>query len=319
LDWQLTLIAVGLLVAAGQAHAQLPPISESPQVDLLLHEPEMHGVPSTQYFDLDAWLEEIAGPRVRRDDWSWQFLPEGLIYKSYLAGAKESRLGTQIFSVDGDGTLWDATLGGRIGILRFGTTEAAWPHGWQFDLEGSGQVRLAPNDERELRSADFRAGGGFTYGYGPHRLRLGYYHISSHLGDEFLLRNPGFQRINWVRDALNLGYSYYWTDDLRLYAETSWAFYGDFTGNWDFQFGIDYAPARPTGIYGAPFFAINGHLRQELNYSGNLVVQAGWAWRGDHTGYLLRTGLHYYNGLSNQYSFYRNFEQQIGAGVWLDY
>ena len=78
------------------------------------------------------------------------------------------------------------------------------------------------------------------------------------------------------------------------------------------------APARPTGIRGAPFFAVNGHLREELNYSGNFVLQAGWAWRGQ-SSHLLRTGLHYYNGLSDQYSFYRNFEQQIGAGVWYDF
>jgi Protein of unknown function (DUF1207) len=206
-----------------------------------------------------------------------------------------------------------------VGILRYGTTDSAWPQGWQFDLEGSGQVRLDPDEERDLRGVDFRAGWSFSYGYGPHRLRFGYYHISSHAGDEFLLKNPSFPRINYVRDALNLGYSYYWTDNLRLYADTSWAFYGDYTGNWDFQFGLDYAPAGPTGIRGAPFFAINGHLRQELNYSGNLTLQGGWAWRGDKSSHLFRTGLHYYNGLSDQYSFFRQFEQQIGAGLWYDY
>ena len=30
-------------------------------------------------------------------------------------------------------------------------------------------------------------------------------------------------------------------------------------------------------------------------------------------------GFHYYNGLSDQYSFYRNFEQQIGGGMWYDF
>jgi Protein of unknown function (DUF1207) len=278
----------------------------------------MAGPPQT-YFDLDTWLGENAGPTCPRDDWHWQILPDGLIYKAYLAGAKESRLSTQVFHLNGAGTLWDSTLGGRVGIFRYGTDDSAWPQGWQWDLEGSAQLRLEPDDERDLGSADFRAGTGLTYGYVRHRLRMGYYHISSHVGDEFLLKNPGFDRINYVRDALNLGYSYYWTDNLRLYAETSWAFYGDFTGNWEFQFGIDYAPARPTGLRGAPFWAINGHLRQELNYSGNLVVQVGWAWRGDRSGHLLRTGLHYYNGMSNQYSFFRDFEQQIGAGLWYDY
>ena len=77
-------------------------------------------------------------------------------------------------------------------------------------------------------------------------------------------------------------------------------------------------PPRPTGCRGAPFFAVHGHLREELNYSGNFVLQTGWAWRGT-TSHLLRAGFHYYNGLSDQYSFYRNFEQQIGGGLWYDF
>ena len=64
---------------------------------------------------------------------------------------------------------------------------------------------------------------------------------------------------------------------------------------------------------------MNGHLREELNYSGNFTLQTGWAWRGDRSSHLLRAGFHYYNGLSNQYSFFRQFEQQIGGGVWYDY
>ena len=276
-------------------------------------------VPTTDYFDLDAWLATNAGPTCAMECWDWQLLPSGIIYKAYLADMKESRIGTQIFTEDDDGSLWDSTLGGRAGILRYGSVDGAWPHGWQVDIEGSGQVRLDPEDERDLRSADFRFGVPLTYGYGRHRMRLAYYHISSHTGDEYQVKHPEYERLNWVRDAIALGYSYYWTDNLRLYAETSYAFYADVAKEWDIRFGFDYAPARPTGVRGAPFVAMNGHLREELNYSGNFVLQAGWAWRGDRTSHLLRTGLHYYNGYSNQYSFYNVFEQQIGAGVWYDF
>ena len=118
---------------------------------------------------------------------------------------------------------------------------------------------------------------------------------------------------------LSLGYAYYVTENLRVYTEVGWAFHADVSEEWELQFGLDYSPARPTGLRGAPFFAVHGHLREELNYSGNFVLQAGWAWRGDRSSHLLRTGLHYYNGLSDQFSFYRNFEQQIGAGLWYDF
>jgi Protein of unknown function (DUF1207) len=273
-----------------------------------------------EYFDLDAWAEgtefDLLAPRT---DWNWQLLPDGILYRAYLAGPKESRLGMQIFSLEGDGALWDSTLGGQMGLFRFGTDDTAWPQGWQLDVEGSAQVRLDPDENLDLRSVDYRIGAPLTYGYGRHRLKLGYYHLCSHLGDEFLAAHPSFRHVNFVRDVLTLGYAYYLTENLRVYGEVGWAFSDDVSQEWEVQFGVDYAPARPTGLRGAPFFALHGHLREELNYSGNFVLQAGWAWRGERSSHLLRSGLFYYNGLSDQYSFYRNFEQQIGAGVWYDY
>jgi hypothetical protein len=275
--------------------------------------------PGQDYFDLDAYLAGHAGPRTPCEGWCWQILPNGLIYKPYLADLKESRLGTQFFNLEGQGSVWDTNLGGRMGILRYGTVDGPWPQGWQIDLEGSGQVRLDTQEDRDLQSADFRVGSYLSYGYGPSRWKFGYYHISAHLGDEFLVANPDCDRINWVRDTFVLGYSYYWTDNLRLYSEVGWAFYTDYAEPWELRFGAEYAPARATGIRGAPFAAIHGHLMQEHDFGGNLTVQAGWAWRGDRTSHLFRTGLHYYNGKSNQYSFYDQFEQQIGAGVWYDF
>jgi hypothetical protein len=322
-------LAAGLLLTAlAPARAQLESLPPVPSSTLSTIEPEgeapigpldVGAGPAGDYFDLDSYIAANVGPRAYCEEWCWQLLPAGIIYKDYLADTKASRLGTQVFGEQNQGLLWDTTLGGHVGVLRFGTVESAWPQGWQVDLEGSGQVRLDPDFGRDLESADFRFGVPLTYGYGPHRLRLGYYHLSSHTGDEFMVRNSGFERVNYVRDVLILGYAHYWTDNLRLYAETGWAFYADVSGEWEFRFGVEYAPARPTGLAGAPFFAFHSHLREETNFSGNLVVQAGWAWRGDNTSHLMRAGFHYHNGLSNQLTFYDRFEQQIGAGLWYDF
>jgi Protein of unknown function (DUF1207) len=310
-------IAVLLATALPAAAQVLPPpadVETQPQAEGILVGPPL------DYFDFDAWqAADQISPLTPRDDWSWQFLPDGILYRAYLANPKESRLGTQIFNSTGDGAFWDSTLGGRMGLLRFGTTDPSWPQGWQLDIEGSAQLRLDPDENLDLRSVDYRVGTPLTYGYGRHRLKLAYYHLCSHLGDEFLEAHPSFSHVNFVRDAIGLGYAYYVTENLRAYAELDWAFRADVSKEWEFQFGVDYAPARPTGPGGAPFFAVYGNLREELNYSGNFVLQAGWAWRGDRSSHLLRTGFHYYNGLSDQYSFFRNFEQQIGAGLWYDF
>ncbi len=168
-------------------------------------------------------------------------------------------------------------------------------------------------------SADFRAGAPLTFGIGPYQTKLAYYHLSSHLGDEYQLKNPTISRYNYSRDVIVLGQSYYLNDDLRLYGEAGWAFYSDVAGEWEFQFGIDYSPMIDNGFRGSPFAAVNGHLREEVDFSGNLVVQAGWQWRSAESGHLARFGVEYYNGLADQFEFFNQHENKVGLALWYDY
>lgn len=253
------------------------------------------------------------------EPWTHQLLPDGLIYRSYLAGPRESRMRSYFFNKEGYGNLWDITLGGRVGLWRYGTTNAYFPEGWQIDLEGAATPRLDFEHDMNLVSADFRAGLPITYGVGPWRTKVGYYHLSSHLGDEQLLAFPTTPRYNYTRDAFIFGQSYYILPTTRVYAETSWAFNSDQADPWEFQFGIEYAPALPTGLHGAPYAAANCLLREEVNYSGCLTLQAGWAWREGPSAHLLRLGFEYFNGLSDQGQFWNQFEQKFGLGIWFDF
>jgi len=253
------------------------------------------------------------------DFWTWQAFPDGLIYKSYMAGGRESRFASQWIHERSRGWLWDITLGGRVGLLRFGTQNDVWPEGWQLDIEGAVFPRLALERHRDLVSADFRCGVPLTYRRGPWEGKLAYYHLSSHLGDEFLATFPTASRINYVRDAVVLGVALRPHADLRLYTEAGWAFFSDGGSRpWEFQFGVDYSPLENWCLFGTPFFAANGRLRQEVDYGGNLTVQTGLQWRG-RTGQLFRFGFHYFNGKSDQYQFFQEHEEQIGVGMWYDY
>jgi hypothetical protein len=265
------------------------------------------------YAPREVWYEEPD------DVWCWQVLPDGLIYKPYLAGVKESRLSTFLTDLRHDGWMFDGTLGARVGLIRYGNRADVLPQGWQFDVEASAQVRLDIPEEVDVRSTDYRAGAQLTYGIGRQQFRFGYYHLSSHLGDEFLLKNGGYPRLNYARDVIIFGYGFNVTPNLRLYAEAGWAFWEDVAEPWEFQFGVDYAPAYPTGFRGAPFIALNGHLREELDFGGHFVFQTGWAWRSDENGHLFRIGLQYFNGQSAQYSYFLYHEEQIGLGIWYDF
>ncbi len=249
--------------------------------------------------------------------WQWHIRPRGFVYHTYWASATEPRLATHLIEERYDGTFLDSHIGGRFGIIRFGSKDR--PEGFQIDLLGGAKLRQNWGD-MDVMATDFRYDLIGTYGAGPHRYKFGFYHVSAHAGDEFLLKNPGFNRLNFFRDVLVTGYSYYPIPQARFYAEMGWAVDCEVSKPWEFQFGIDLGPRNSTGVHGAPFMAMNAHLREELDFGGNFAFQAGWAWRGEDTvDGLLRTGVYFYEGASPHFSFYAEHERQIGWGLWYDF
>lgn len=249
--------------------------------------------------------------------YEWHLRPEGFIHESYWASAAEPRLGAQWVDEQSLGSLIDSSIGGRFGVFRFGPRQRE--QGFQFDVLGSAKLRQETSTWNVI-ATDYRYDLLGTFGGPERQWKFGYYHVSSHLGDEFLLANPGFDRLNFSRDALVLGYSFFTTPTLRLYGEAGWGFNLEESEPWEFQFGFDYGPRSWTGWRGAPFLAANVHLREEVDFGGNFAVQAGWAWQGaDPRDGALRTGLYVYDGKSPQFSFFDQHERQIGWGLWYDY
>lgn len=292
--------------------------------------PSVEGVPyGVPYGAVEVPLDDpaFAGPVItdaypcEPENWFWQVLPSGLIYHSYWAGVHEPRLSIVAMDEQGSQAFWDGTVGGRVGLVRYGNGQAIFPQGWQLDVEAAAILRMTLDEIRDFEMADYRVGVPLTYGIDNWQFKFAGYHLSSHLGDEFAIANPGSlnDRINYVRDALVLGVSYYPVAAVRLYSEAAYAFNVDGGAKpWEFQFGTEIARPGPTGIHGTPFLAINGHLREEHDFGGDITTQAGWLWRGQ-TGQVVRAGVHYFNGKSSQYQIFDENEQQIGVGLWYDF
>jgi hypothetical protein len=252
--------------------------------------------------------------------WVNQLLPDGLIYRSYMAGPREPKMQLVHLEEQQNGeTLWDVILGGRRALWRYGTVDPMHPEGWEIDIEGAAIIRLNLDNERDVDASDFRFGIPVTYGFGKWQYKTGYYHLSSHLGDEWIVRTPGWERKNYVRDAILFGISFNPTPAWRLYGETAYAF---FTAGgaepWEFQFGLEYSEPGVTGWHGTPFLATNGHLREELDFGGDYALQFGWLWRGD-SGSQFRAGFQFLAGHSNYYQWYNESEKQYGLGIWYDF
>ena len=252
--------------------------------------------------------------------WQVRVLPEGVTWHSYLAGVREPRTSGVVFADRNGKPFLDGALGGRMAVLRYGTDNPLQPQGWELQIEGAATPRLNLDQNWDMEAVDFRFGVPLIYARDRCHWKFAYYHVSAHLGDELAIREDRLdERIPYVRDSIVIGVSYYPLPAWRWYAETGFAFYLDGGAQpWEFQFGVDVVAPGPTGVQGTPFITFNGHLREEIDYGGNLAVQAGWLWRGA-SGRMMRTGLHYFNGKSSQYEFFNTFEQQIGAGLWAEF
>jgi hypothetical protein len=254
-------------------------------------------------------------------EYRWIVLPGGLLYRSYIAGIKESRFQAVWLWEKDRGLIWETTLGGRMGIFRYGTPDRVFGEGFQLDMEGAAFSRVDPTlPSAPLEAADFRFGLVGTWRRGPWATKFGYYHLSSHAGDEYMINNPTFVRVNYVRDSLLAGVSYNPTVDTRLYAEVGYAAgHEEGAEPLEFQFGAEYAPYECDPCRGAPFAAINGHFRQDFGWIGSVNFITGWQWRGSESKRALRLGMQVYSGPSLQYEFLDRYERLAGLGIWYDY
>lgn len=250
----------------------------------------------------------------------YQVLPKGLLYHSYLAGEKEPRFNAVWLSETGRGLVWETQLGGRVGIFGCTNFDEVNPRAWQIDLEGGAQARVDPQQESDLEATDYRFGLLSTWRRGRNAYKVGYYHLSSHIGDEYLLANPGFTRLNYVRDSAIVGVIHYLTDDMQVYGEVAYAAgHEDGAEPLELQYGYQYTPLRAYGLKGAPYFGINGHTREDFNWITSINTVAGWQWRGEESNHLFRVGLQYYTGPALQWQFVGRNETLCGAGLWFDY
>ena len=186
--------------------------------------------------------------------YTFQVLPQGLIWHSYLAGPKEPRFNALLISGQNVGEKFEGQVGGRVGLLRYGDMADYRPQGVQVDVEGGGII-----EEDELKSQlvdgfDFRVGVPITFGWENWTMKVSWYHTSAHLGDEFILANPTFPRINYSRNAIVWGLGYYLPHDVRIYGEIDYGYWTD-GGNkpWAFQFGFEYSP-DVRALHGARFW-----------------------------------------------------------------
>lgn len=148
----------------------------------------------------------------------------------------------------------------------------------QIDLDGCLWAIFDPCTwSSPLMNADYYVGIHVNYAYKDWSARLRVFHISSHVGDEFLLNHPHFDRRNPSAEYLDFCLSYQWFNDLRLYGgigsvlEQDSSFHtGWFYGECGFEARITSLGVWDTwnAIYRVPFVA--AHFRYNKDFKRHL-------------------------------------------------
>lgn len=171
----------------------------------------------------------------------------------------------------------DVSYGDTCAIYRW---LDVWPwHGQlQIELEGALWAIFNPCAESApLMNADYYCCIPITYAIDRWQFRLRGFHISSHIGDEFLLNHPGFDRRNPSAEYLDFFISHDLTEEIRIYAGLGWIVAQDKSFKFSPFYSAIGAELRLLSwgfldskdvLYGCPIFGM--YFRQSADFSRHI-------------------------------------------------
>ncbi|PIS03180.1 MAG: hypothetical protein COT85_03930 [Chlamydiae bacterium CG10_big_fil_rev_8_21_14_0_10_42_34] len=214
---------------------------------------------------------------------------------------------------------WLDVLGG--GDLQIGIEAGIWS---VFNMDP--HPNLVAGSAAELINTDFYVGIPITYALGPWSCRLRCFHISGHLGDEYMIDHPNVVRLNPSIEAVDFFVSYQATEAIRLYVGPGVYVHSDPTFKWKplyIEYGTE---ARFLGskflkqrLYGTCFIAILWRNLEQLDYNFDGTYRMGYEFsklQGIGRKFRLYVGYHHGYSLEGQFAKERThyFEYNMNYG-----
>ncbi|MCX6990076.1 MAG: DUF1207 domain-containing protein [Chlamydiae bacterium] len=170
------------------------------------------------------------------------------------------------------------------------------------------------NESCELVNADYFLGIPLTYGFDKWSFRMRLYHISSHLGDEFIVNHPEYlyKRKNPSYEAIDFITSYQFSGHLRAYGGPGIILHSDQSFPMD-TFYVKYgAELRVLGkklyyhrLYGTPFLALHFENWQVRDWNLDLFIKMGYELsKLQGIGRKMRLFIDYHHGYSYEGQFF---------------
>lgn len=152
-----------------------------------------------------------------------------------------------------------------------------------------------------------------------HRLRI--YHISSHLGDEYMNRKHHAKRVNKSFEAIDYFASYMITKDIRLYGGLGVVPHSDSEMHMKklyAEYGLEVRAGRKEwkDLYGTPYLAMHFENWQDCDYKIDANFAIGYEWgKLNGLGRKFRVALEYHNGHCSEGQFSRSRSDYIQAMI----
>jgi hypothetical protein len=221
----------------------------------------------------------------------------------------------------------------NIGSVGFGEnfgfyTRREGCNGWQLGLLAGvfSQFNLdAPSSD--LINTDFVVGLPFSWRSGDWSTRIRFFHQSSHLGDEFLLGQPSFNRVNLSYEEIEaiLSYDYRWA---RVYAGGGYLVRCEPASldrnmvQWGGELRGPTVPSpllgkELTGLLITPVLGADFKSFEEMNWIINTNVVAGVEWSREGSTRRFRFLLNYYHGFNPYGQFFQQKIESFGFGLYL--
>jgi hypothetical protein len=258
-----------------------------------------------------------AGQQVTLVSGAQGWLPRETLFEPLIADPRWPRFSTSIQLYQGDSevdTVFAANLGATIPVYGWSGLGGQWQIGAQggvfsiFDLN---------SDSFDLINADYLFGLPIFARYGDFSAMARFTHQSSHLGDEFLLRNR-VDRINLSYEAINAMLSYRFFDAVRVYGGGGGIVRSDPDLDPLFaQAGLEVTSPDPLiGNILYPIAAFDFQSAEELDWDQNYSLRAGLELRTELLEERrLQLLFEYFNGRSPNGQFFERDVEYFGAGL----
>lgn len=249
---------------------------------------------------------------------TFELLPEGVIFDTPIADPRWPRFSAgyarhlnKIYGKD----VFNLSFGENFSLTRYKTDGWAYELGLQAGLTGLMDIGSSPT---RLINSDYFIGAGLSFVYNRKWQNLiQFSHLSSHLGDEFLISRP-----NYIRKRVNLSYeAFKWFTAYKFNSLRSYIGFGYLIDRdpstlkpFTLEGGIDYLSENKF-LYDTTRYVFGGytHLWSQNNFKPSLSIRSGLQlenpiWGGRHLQFLID----YSQGKSRHGQFYKKNEQYVG-------